>query len=119
MIIVIKLALIIMIVFSYRITFRLSTWPYVASQVLENEMKYIKKHIKNKNIWHWKEKEDTEQYNLLNIAWSFFFDSHGILQEKTWHADKVKKNTFNKKEKKAKIAYGLNFLYKPIALNLT
>lgn len=40
-IIVIKLTLIIVIVFSCRITFRLSKQPYLASQVLKTEMKYI------------------------------------------------------------------------------
>lgn len=40
-IIVIKLTLIIVIVFSYNITFRLSTRPHLASQVLKTEMKYV------------------------------------------------------------------------------
>lgn len=40
-IIVIKLTLIIVIVFSYKITFRLSTRPCLSSQVLKTEMKYV------------------------------------------------------------------------------
>lgn len=75
-IIVIKLTLIIVIVFSYRITFRLSTRPCLASQVLKTEMKYVQikqqmHHDRKTRVFGIRNKTNAQKQIHLKHVWFF------------------------------------------------